>query len=105
MFSAKSIVVFLTKGPDALRGLLWPHRVVRTRVTVSGIQVLWDCTTFRSSFAKLKGTLMVALLVCIEQRHLATIVELQELQPKSDFGDNPYAHDAACEGGDFFPSR
>ncbi len=31
---------------------LWPHQAVRTRTTVSGICVLWEGTTFNSSWPK-----------------------------------------------------
>ena len=45
---------------------------------------------------------MIASLESVEWGHLATIVELGELQWKSDFRKDRGAGNAAYEGADFF---
>ncbi len=40
---------------------LWPYRVVRARTTVSGIHVLWDGTSFNSSWPKWEMAWIVAI--------------------------------------------
>ena len=68
---------------------------------VSGICILWDCTTSSSSKASLKVTLMVARSDFVGQWHLAVIIELQELQWKSNSDKDYSTRDVAYEGGDF----